>query len=287
VIGADGLHSNVRTLAFGPEQRYVKHLGYYVSIFSTDNFLDLDRWGLYYNVPGRLASIYSTRNNEQARVMLGFASEPLDYDHRDLNQQRQILADRFASDGWEVPRLLEAMHSAPDFYFDSTSQVHLDRRTNGRIALVGDAGYCPSPLSGQGTSTAIVGAYLLAGELATTAGDHRPAFASYDVKLQPFIERNQRLATSNAKWFAPRKRSRIWFRNLNLRMLPHLPWRDAVLNHATQAIREAANAITIETYAPMAGQTAGSGSSAAPAQGTTPRRTPSSGRPTANVERLA
>lgn len=248
VVGADGLHSNVRKLAFGPESEYVKHLGYHVAIFSTSNFLDLDRWGLYYNVPGRLASIYSTRDKTQARVMLAFASEPLSYDYRDLDQQREILASRFGSDGWVVPRLLKAMRTAPDFFFDSTSQVRMSSLTAGRVALVGDAGYCPSPLSGQGSSAAIVGAYVLAGELARSGDDHASAFRRYDRALRYFIDLNQKLAESNAKWFAPSSGMQIWFRNLNLRMLPRLPWRDAVLKQATREIREASTALTVEDY---------------------------------------
>lgn len=250
VIGADGLHSQVRKLAFGPERDYVKHLGYYVAIFSTSNFLDLDRWGLYYNVPGRLASVYSTRDRSQARVMLGFASSPLSYDYRDLDQQRAILASRFAGDGWEVPRLLEAMRTAPDFFFDSTSQVRMDSHASGRVALVGDAGYCPSPLSGQGSSAAIVGAYVLAGELARSGGDHALAFRRYDRALRYFVELNQKLAESNGKWFAPTSAAAIWFRNFNLRILPRLPWRDAVMKQATQEIREASTAVTVSDYVP-------------------------------------
>lgn len=248
VVGADGLHSNVRKLAFGPESEYVKHLGYYVAIFSTSNFLDLDRWGLYYNVPGRLASIYSTRDKTQARVMLGFASEQLSYDYRSLDEQREIIASRFADDGWVVPRLLKAMRTAPDFFFDSTSQVSMTRRTSGRVALVGDAGYCASPLSGQGSSAAIVGAYVLAGELMRAHGDFGAAFARYEAQLERFIELNQKLAVSNGKWFAPSSGMQIWFRNLNMRMLPKLPWRDAILKQATQEIREASTAVVVEDY---------------------------------------
>jgi 2-polyprenyl-6-methoxyphenol hydroxylase-like FAD-dependent oxidoreductase len=123
----------------------------------------------------------------------------LDFDHRDLDQQRKLVADVFAGDGWETPRLLKAMWEAPDFYFDSMSQVRMERWWRGRTALVGDAAFCGSPLSGQSTSAALVGAYVLAGELKVASGDHRIAFPSYQNRIQEYVTRNQDLAAANAE----------------------------------------------------------------------------------------
>jgi len=195
VIGADGLHSTVRALAYGDESRFLRHLDTYLAVFSVPNHLDLDHWQIFHQQPGRMAGLYSARHNGEARAMLGFESPPLPVDHRDLDQQRRLVAERFGDDGWETPRLLKAMWDAPDFYFDAMSQIHLDRWSRGRISLVGDAGYCGSPLSGQGTSVALVGAYVLAGELRAAAGAHRVGLAAYEAALRPYVERCQRLAT--------------------------------------------------------------------------------------------
>ncbi|WP_018684863.1 FAD-dependent monooxygenase [Actinokineospora enzanensis] len=194
VVGADGLHSRVRSLVFGEEAGFRRDLGVYVAVFTTDNHLGLDHWQTFHQTENNMVGVYSARDNTEARAMLGFESGPIDIDYRDPDAQRRLLADRFAGVGWETPALLKAMWSAPDFYFDSMSQIIMDGWTRGRVALVGDAGYCGSPMSGQGTSMALVGAYVLAGELSRT-GDHATAFAEYERKLRPFVLKNQRLAT--------------------------------------------------------------------------------------------
>ncbi|SEP39424.1 FAD-dependent monooxygenase [Amycolatopsis saalfeldensis] len=198
VLGADGLHSGVRRLAFGPEAEFVRFLGSYFTIFTVDNFLGLDRWQMYHAWENGLIGVYSARHNTEARAMLRFASQELDFDHHDVKQQQDILAEHFAGAGWETPRLLERMRAAPDFFFDSTSQVCLDRWSDGRVALVGDAAYCASPRAGQGTSMALVGAYVLAGELAKDTGDHQAAFARYQDAMRGYVGRNQQLARDAA-----------------------------------------------------------------------------------------
>jgi 2-polyprenyl-6-methoxyphenol hydroxylase-like FAD-dependent oxidoreductase len=244
VVGADGLHSNVRTLVFGDESRFIRDLGYYVAIFTVPNHLDLDHWELFYNVPGKLAGMYSARDNTEAKALFYFASPPLHYDRHDTAQQQKLLLEAFAGEGWEVPRLLEAMWDAPDFYFDSVSQIHMDSWSNGRAVLVGDAAYCASPMSGQGTSLALVGAYVLAGELGAAAGDHRTALARYEQRMRGYVERNQKSATRNAMGFVPRTRWQIWFRNQNVRALPYLPWKGVI----TGGPQKTARAITLDDY---------------------------------------
>jgi 2-polyprenyl-6-methoxyphenol hydroxylase-like FAD-dependent oxidoreductase len=244
VVGADGLHSNVRALAFGEESRWIRHLGYYISIFTTANHLDLDHTGRYYNSPGRLAGLYSARQNSEAKALFCFASPPLHHDPRDAAQQKKLLAEAFAGEGWEVPRLLRALHGAPDFYFDSVSQIHLDGWSSGRTVLLGDAGYCASPLSGQGTGMALVGAYVLAGELQAAGGDHRTAFARYEEQMRAYVDGCQRLAQGSGRGFVPATRWQIWLRNQSLRMLPYTPWKGLL----AAGPRRAANAIALRDY---------------------------------------
>ncbi|MFI5782936.1 FAD-dependent monooxygenase [Nocardia sp. NPDC051570] len=198
VIGADGLHSGVRRLVFGPESECIHFLGMYLAIFSVENYLGLDRWQVYHTTDDALIGVYSVRRNAEARVMLRFGSEELAVDHRDLDQQKTIIAERYADVGWETPRLLASMWDAPDFYFDPMSQACLDRWSNGRVALVGDAGYCASPRGGMGTSMALVGTYVLAGELANNSGDHRVAFERYQQAMAGYVHEVHQLAQDKA-----------------------------------------------------------------------------------------
>jgi 2-polyprenyl-6-methoxyphenol hydroxylase-like FAD-dependent oxidoreductase len=197
VIGADGPHSVVRRLVFGAEREFSAHLGQYLAIFPMDNVLGLDNWQLWFHDPesGTGGAIYPVRDNTELRVTLGFAAEPLTYDPRNIQQQKQIVAGRLGGVGWRVPTLLSAMDSAPHFYFDAMAQIRMDRWTSGRVALAGDAGYCASALSGQGTSLALVGAYVLADEL--RRGEYGQAFAAYERRMRPFVAVNQALATEN------------------------------------------------------------------------------------------
>ncbi|MER5320305.1 FAD-dependent monooxygenase [Streptosporangium roseum] len=248
VVGADGLHSATRALAFGPEARFVRDLGYYVSIFSVPNHLDLDRWELTYVSPRRTALTYSTAGDTGAKAMFLFASEPLEYDHRDRDRQQRILADAYAGEGWEVPRLIGGMNDAPDFYFDSLSQVHMDRWSKGRTALVGDAAYCASPASGQGTSLALVGAYVLAGELAAAGGDHRAGFDGYERALRHFAEQNQNLGPANVKRMVMRSKSQVWFSLKMLALMNRMPGKDRMMAKIVEPIHRAATAITLSDY---------------------------------------
>jgi 2-polyprenyl-6-methoxyphenol hydroxylase-like FAD-dependent oxidoreductase len=250
VVGADGLHSRVRGLAFGPEQRFIGHLGLYLAVFTIPNELELDHWQLIYVTPGKSVTVTSARENREARAVFFFASEPLDYDYRDRGQQQELLAAAFSGEGWEVPTLLRAMHAAPDFYLDAVGQVRIGSWSAGRVTLAGDAGYCPSPLSGQGSSLALVGAYVLASELSAADGDHHDAFARYQERMQNFVGRNQQIAKGNAKRFTPTSRRQIWLQNQGIRALPYMPGKNWVLGLATKGVKEAANAITLPSPAP-------------------------------------
>jgi 2-polyprenyl-6-methoxyphenol hydroxylase-like FAD-dependent oxidoreductase len=194
VVGADGLHSAVRRRIFPAAAPH--HLDAYVAVYTTPNVIGLDEWQVWLrdDETGAGAGIYTARDNRELRVNVGFRSGPIAYDRNDLNAQRRLIAERCTGLGWEIPRLLAAMPDAPDFYFDAMAQVRLDRWSAGRVTLLGDAGYCPSPLSGQGTSLALVGAYVLAEELARSG----PAgTGTYETRMRPFVTLNQALATEN------------------------------------------------------------------------------------------
>lgn len=249
VIGADGMRSHVRALAFGSEPGVIRDLGYYVSIFSVPNHLGLDRWELTYVSPRRTALVYSTARQADANAMFLFASGSLAYDPRDRAGQQRLLAQAYAGEGWEVSRLIEAIDSTPDFYFDSLSQVYLDRWALGRVALVGDAAYCASPASGQGTSLALVGAYVLAGELAT-APDPESAFHAYEHQMRPFVARNQQLGPSNIKRMVLRTNGQVRRTMTMLALLNRFPGKDRLLAKVVEPIHKAATAITLKEYAP-------------------------------------
>ena len=206
VIGADGLNSGIRALAFDPSTVSRNHLGHYLSFFTVPNHLNLDRRMVVYGEPGRGAAIRSIHDNRDAMGFLGFRSGPIEYDSRDTAAQKAIMRSRISGMAWEAPWLLERMDEAPDFYFDSCSQIEMKSWSAGRVTLLGDAGYCPSPLSGQGTGLALIGAYILAGELASHPGDHVTAFAGYEQRFRAFVESSQKMGRSNAKMTGPETR---------------------------------------------------------------------------------
>ncbi|MCP2363676.1 2-polyprenyl-6-methoxyphenol hydroxylase-like FAD-dependent oxidoreductase [Nonomuraea thailandensis] len=204
VVGADGIHSNVRRLAFGPESDYVRHLGYYYALVDVEG--DFGRTPQMYNEPGRLVAA----GGPKAPVFFVFASPPLTYDRYDNEQQKEILARAYRGMGWQTPRIMEEVRRSGSVYLDSISQVRIDRYAEGRVALLGDAGY-GNTLGGFGSGLALVGAYVLAGELAAASGDHRTAFAEYERQFRQYakIAKN-----GNAGPFlAPATPSRLRMRN--------------------------------------------------------------------------
>jgi 2-polyprenyl-6-methoxyphenol hydroxylase-like FAD-dependent oxidoreductase len=221
VVGADGQHSSIRELAFGPEHRFARHLGAYLSIFTVDNLLALTDQAVLYNEPGRAAAMFTVRGNQRAKALLLFRSEPDGIDFRDQAAPEELLRQRFAGMGWQTDRLVDAMPDAYDFYFDEMSQIRLPSWSAGRVALLGDAAFGPSPLSGQGTSLALIGACLLANHLGRSPaiGD---ALALWERGFRSNVEQNQRLATDGMATLLPASRLGIFARNQSMRVLPVL-----------------------------------------------------------------
>jgi 2-polyprenyl-6-methoxyphenol hydroxylase-like FAD-dependent oxidoreductase len=246
VIGADGLHSHVRRPAF-PGQRHARHdLGLHVSIFSVANSFGLDHAGVLYSVPGRTAAVFSARQTGRAVAQFFFSDPdriPVSYDYRDTGRQQQIVARAFDGMGWHVPALLGQMAAADDFYFDSVSQVRLDRWSAGRVALIGDAGYGAGP-GGNGTGTAVVAAYVLAGELAAARGDCQAAFARYERLLRPYVARGQKQARGGRDFLAPATAKKIRQRDRFFAMLRYVPARRLIRYLSSRT----ANAIKLPEY---------------------------------------
>ncbi|MEU7479591.1 FAD-dependent monooxygenase [Lentzea sp. NPDC042327] len=217
VVGADGLHSAVRALTFGPEEQFHRYLGYCFAGFTLPNHLGLAHEALLWNEPGRAAALYAVGEEPTVHGFLSFtrAEAPFGAFHDPL-AQRDLVAEVFAGDGWEVPRLVAAMRSAEDLFFDTVSQIRMPHWSSGRVALVGDAAYAPSFLTGQGSSLALVGAYVLAGHLGT-APDHAAAFAAYERGTRPFVEANQNLVREGDAELFPGTAEALAARNAALR----------------------------------------------------------------------
>jgi 2-polyprenyl-6-methoxyphenol hydroxylase-like FAD-dependent oxidoreductase len=212
VVGADGLHSGVRRLAFGPERRFVRHLGYYLAGWDLPNTIGAEATPRHHNVPGRMASVAGDqRSPDRACAFVVFASPRLDYDERDIDQQKKLVIDAYQGLGWHVPLLLDGLRDAKELYFDAIARVSVPNWTTRRIALLGDAAWGVT-LGGMGVGTAVVGAYMLAGELAAANGDHTSALAGYERRMRGYAGKWQRGAHPG-QFLAPSTATRLWMRN--------------------------------------------------------------------------
>ncbi|NNM46689.1 FAD-dependent monooxygenase [Knoellia koreensis] len=193
VIGADGLHSPLRTMVFGPRERFVRHLGLVLAFYTVPNEFGLDGWMFDFQQAGRSAGLRPVPDATRAIAMLSFPSPTFDIDYRDVDAQKRLLREQMAGFGWETERILSHLDNTPDFYLDQVAQVVMDRWHHGRVALLGDAAFSASPMSGAGTGLALVGAYLLAGELAATGWDPAAGFAGYQQRMTDYVEANQEI----------------------------------------------------------------------------------------------
>ena len=214
VIGADGLHSNVRRLAFGPQDRFEKQLGYVVAAFEVRGYRprDGDVYVIYSEL-GRMLGRFALRD-DRTLFLFVFAT---DVDRipamLELPAQKAMLRDRFGDGTWECPRILDELDHAQDLYFDRVSQIKMKSWSKGRVALVGDAAFCVSFMAGQGSALAMTAAYVLAGELAKAGGLHCEAFRTYEGLLRPYIDTKQKGAERFAGAFAPKTRWGLFLRN--------------------------------------------------------------------------
>ncbi|MEZ0052791.1 2-polyprenyl-6-methoxyphenol hydroxylase-like FAD-dependent oxidoreductase [Mycobacterium sp. MAA66] len=222
VIGADGIHSNVRGLAFGAESPFIRHLGPYAAIWDVPLDMFPAGSGALYSHPGRTVMVERPNDGSAARVFLSFIHpDPGTIDRYDTETILHTLRENFAEDRWRTKELIDTLPSSDDLYFDTVSQVHMDRWCTGRVALVGDAAYAPAFLSGQGTSIAIAGAYVLASELARQDRPE-PAFEAYEARLRAYVETNQNLALRSDSTVISRTSGQLLRRNVTLCVVPWL-----------------------------------------------------------------
>lgn len=218
VVGADGLHSRVRRLVFGPDKQFEKYLGLKIAAFEIPGYAPREELvAKAYTEVGFQVTSFPIRN-DATMFALTFrdvgdavpASRP---------EQEAWLQARFANAGWETPRMLEQMGKANEIYADRVSQIRMPTWTRGRVALVGDAAACASLLAGQGSALAMVEAYVLAAELSRGAGGHVAAFERYQQLLAPFLLAKQQAAERLALAFAPRNRWQLLVRNGVMRLM--------------------------------------------------------------------
>ncbi|MEU5718144.1 FAD-dependent monooxygenase [Streptomyces sp. NPDC020403] len=242
VIGADGLHSHTRGALFGPEAQFHRYLGYCFAIFTMPNTFGLSRELMMWSAPGKAAALYAVGADTELHAFLNFHRPDPPFDAlRDPDAQRDLVATAFAGAGWEVPGMIDAMRDANDLFFDTAGQIHLPRWSSGRVALVGDAAYAPSFLTGQGSSLALVGAYMLAHALATNP-DHTAAFAAYERDVRAFVAVNQALVANGAATLFPTTMRALEQRNTLLRGLTTMP---------SATARPAHSALTLPEFASM------------------------------------
>jgi 2-polyprenyl-6-methoxyphenol hydroxylase-like FAD-dependent oxidoreductase len=211
LIGADGLHSPVRKLAFGPQSGFEKRLGYAVATFEASGYRPRDEdVYLMYGEPGRVLGRFTLHDNRTLFLFIFAASAFPDT----LEAQKALLRDLYGRGGWECRKVLGELDATDELYFDSVSQIKMQNWSRGRVALVGDAAFCVSLLAGQGSALAMIAAYMLAGELSASQGRYQQAFASYEARLRSYIDAKQRGAERFAGAFAPRTRAGLNFRNL-------------------------------------------------------------------------
>ncbi|WP_058042972.1 FAD-dependent monooxygenase [Streptomyces roseifaciens] len=238
VVGADGMHSRTRESLFGPEEQFHHYLGYCFAIFTMPNTFGLSREVMLWNTPGKAAALYAVGDDDELHAFLTFHQPEPPFDVlRNPDAQRNLVAAAFASAGWEVPGMVNAMRDANDLFFDTAGQIRMPHWSSGRVALVGDAAYAPSFLTGQGSSLALAGAYLLADALATDR-DHAAAFAAYERGVREFVAMNQALVDNGAATLFPITVRALEQRNTMLRGLVTMPSAPARPAHSALALPE-------------------------------------------------
>ena len=221
VVGADGVHSNVRRLVFGADDRFEHYLGFKVAAFSVDGYSARDELVyVMYTEVGQQVSRFTMRD-DRTMFLFTFADPDMDMP-RTVEEQKTLLRERFGRSGWECPQILEALERSPDLYFDRVSQIRMPADqwcAGGRVALIGDAASCASLLAGEGAGLGMIAAYTLAGELHRAGGDYASAIRRYRDRFLPFVTDKQKAALRFAKTFAPPSKFAMQLRNAIFRLM--------------------------------------------------------------------
>jgi 2-polyprenyl-6-methoxyphenol hydroxylase-like FAD-dependent oxidoreductase len=213
VFGADGVNSTTRRLTIDPTAECLKYLGYCYVGYSIPNVFAVWNENVSWNIPGKAGVLFSTNDRSRANAFLEFLTDNPPYDRLRTDQDvRALFREKFAGYGWEIPRLLDLLDDADDLFYDATTYVDLQKWSQGRVGLVGDAAYGPSFFTGQGGSLAMVGAYVLAVEL-LKSDDHATAFANYEETMRPFVETNRAMIEPVIGVLHPRTQEEIDHRN--------------------------------------------------------------------------
>ncbi len=227
VIGADGLHSKVREIAFGPEKQFEHRMGCHVASFEVTGYRPREE-GLYvaHTAPGRYIARFPIRDDRTLFFMLlrnEYLPEPLPVGD---SARKLALNEAFSGMGWECPSILSALADVDGVYFDSISQIRMDGWTKGRVSLIGDAAACPSLISGEGAGLALAEAYVLAGEIHRHGADVDSALKQYEQRIRPYAARKQRYAESLVTSFVPKTELGVRVRDFAtlLMRLPMFPW---------------------------------------------------------------
>ncbi len=220
LVGADGVHSATRKLVFGPEERFATHLGGYMAFFTIPTPDDLEQgWLSGVGIPGAFFGIRPDRDPASSKAIITLRADADPALHRDVAAQQRFIHQRLADAGWKAPLILDAMSTATDFYFDELARIDMPALSAGRVTLLGDSGFCGSPMTGMGTAMAIVGAYVLAGELAASPADIPGALARYEEKITPFLDKAKELPGGGIQAMCPNSKLGIRLARISMRLM--------------------------------------------------------------------
>jgi 2-polyprenyl-6-methoxyphenol hydroxylase-like FAD-dependent oxidoreductase len=216
ICGADGVHSRVRELVFGPENQFTQFLGYYVAAFHMPNHYGVGTSAMIYEEPGRVTFIYPI-DKDTIDVVFVFAHPDIGFVPH--NERLKFIRKKFDGAGWIVERLLNEVTYSSPIFFDSVTQIVMASWSKGRVVLLGDACGCLTLLAAQGSHMAMAGAYIISHELERYDGDYDAAFRAYEDFMKPFIIKKQREAVSLSRNLVPSKNSRIWLRRYMIKLI--------------------------------------------------------------------
>ncbi len=252
VIGADGMHSNVRRLTFGPEEALRRHLGGHLAVWSMPDVFGIGNRMLMHLSVDRLAGVYGVRQTGQNRAGFMFrTAHELRYGYRDKDEQKALVAKEFHDYGWKAPQILEHLDAADDFYFDSISQITLDTWQRGRIGLVGDAGFCPGPAVGGGTSLAVVTAYILAGELAAARSDLPSGLRNYERSVRRLVDLSRAIGPKMMRSLIPSGPTALRLVPLAAALAPKLPTPVQRFIWSQNAVGKALSSVPLPDYSDL------------------------------------